>query len=416
MLNNVTYSTSQKININKNNQKQQNPISFGFNNHQTAVSSKFSAWNTNLMPMVLPNFKTAPTRNEVSVQYMNSTAPALMTAYAPAVQSAAVELNSRAGKKGQFLNWINVLPNEQLKNIDKIYDKAAQAKKHNFKNLVVIGIGGSRHTNEAMSKMLNRDKNLHFYSGIDDISFNRFMKKIDPKDTMFLVVSKSGKTIETLNAYKKTKALMEGLVGKEEAKKHFATMTDADPSKSKLRQEVNKGDIPISGLVHDDVGGRFSIFDDATFFTLAYQGLPKNEAKALLKGSLEGQKEGLNPDITKNKAAQQAVFNVEAKRNGKSIHFVQYFGDYFKGAQFWEKQRRNESLKDSFYTDSNVGPAYLHYNAESDLSPGNRDSAFTIVNVKPEADKLLKAALKGVLKAYSAQHPVSHIQLDNLKP
>jgi len=65
-------------------------------------------------------------------------------------------------------------------------------------------------------------------------------------------------------------------------------------------------------------------------------------------------------------------------------------------------------------TDTNVGPGYLHYNAEADLDEDNKDSFFTFVNYK-NTDKVTNAILEGVVTAYSAQHPVSRIILDDLK-
>ena len=46
-----------------------------------------------------------------------------------AVAAEAVnEVKQRAGKAGQFLNWIKVLPENQLKNLDNLYEMAQKAK------------------------------------------------------------------------------------------------------------------------------------------------------------------------------------------------------------------------------------------------------------------------------------------------
>ena len=87
----------------------------------------------------------------------------------------------------------------------------------------------------------------------------------------------------------------------------------------------------------------------------------------MLNASLDAQKEFLNSDINNNEALRLAKFNVEARNNGKIKHFVEYFGDEFFGTTLWEKQLKNESLKARISTDTNVGPGYLHYNAEADL-------------------------------------------------
>ena len=327
--------------------------------------------------------------------------------------NAVKDISARAGKSGQFLNWIGVLPENQLKNLDSIYTLADEAKKGGFTDLAVLGIGGSRHTTEAMMKMLGNDSNVHFYSGIDPESFKRFTKNLDLNKTKFLVVSKSGGTLETTVAYESAKKLLQEKLGKQDVSDRFVAMTDQSSEKSKLRQVVDKGDIKLSGLVHDDVGGRFSILDDATLFTMAYAEVSKEDTKTLLEASLAAQKEFLNPNINDNEALKLAIFNVEAKLNGKKTHFVEYFGDAFSGATLWEKQMKNESLKSQILTDTNIGPGYLHYNAESDLDPKNNDSFYTFVYVQTD-DKATNALMNGAMRAYKAQHPVSEIVLNDL--
>ena len=331
-----------------------------------------------------------------------------LSKYAQLAKEAVEDVSSRAGRSGQFLNWIDFLPNNQLNNLNALYDLAAKAKEGKYTDLAILGIGGSRHTTESMMKLLGMDAHIHFYSSVDPESFKRFINTLDLDKTKFLVVSKSGGTLETTTAYESAKKLMQEHLGKEDVSDRFIAMTDISSEKSNLRRIVNSGEIKLSGLVHDDVGGRFSIFDDATIFTLAYAGVPKEDTANMLKASLNAQKDFLNQDINKNEALKLAAFNVEAKNSGKNKHFVEYFGDAFMGTTLWEKQLKNESLKAQISTDTNVGPGYLHYNAEADLDEANKDSFFTFVYAKPQ-DKVTSAVLEGVISAYSAQHPVSQI-------
>jgi len=333
--------------------------------------------------------------------------------YSQAATAAVKEISSRAGQSGQFLNWIGVLPENQIKNLSAIYALANEAKAGGFSDVAILGIGGSRHTTEAMMKMLGCDSKVHFYSGIDPESFRRFASSLDLDKTKFLVVSKSGGTLETTVAYESAKKLMQEKLGTQDVSDRFVAMTDQSSEKSKLRQVVEKGDIKLSGFVHDDVGGRFSILDDATIFTMAFAGVSEADTKKMLEASLAAQKEFLNPNIDENQALQLAAFNVDAKLNGKKTHFVEYFGDAFAGATLWEKQMKNESLKSAIATDTNVGPGYLHYNAESDLDPNNKESFYTFVYVQTQ-DKPTIALMSGAMSAYKAQHPVNEIILKDL--
>lgn len=336
-----------------------------------------------------------------------------LSKYSENAKLAVETISKRAGKPGQFLNWINYLPENQLKTIDNLYDMAEKAKDNKYTDLAVLGIGGSRHTTESLIRMIGKESNVHFYSSVDSESFRRFINSLDLSKTQFLVVSKSGGTIETTVAYENAKKVMQEYLEREDVSDRFIAMTDVSAEKSNLRRMVNAGDIKLSGCVHDDVGGRFSIFDDATIFTLAYVGISKDDVIKMLNSSLEAQKEYLNPDINVNPALQQAAFNVQSRLNGKQKHFVEYFGDAFQGTTLWEKQLKNESLKARISTDTNVGPGYLHYNAEADLDSANKDSFFTFVYVTPQ-DKVTKAVLTGVISAYSNMHPVSVIELKDL--
>ena len=336
-----------------------------------------------------------------------------LSKYAENSKVAVEAVAERAGKQGQFLNWIGVLPQNQLDTIDSLYEMAEKAKDNKYTDLAILGIGGSRHTTEALIRMIGKEANVHFYSSVDSESFRRFVNSLDLSKTQFLVVSKSGGTIETTVAYENARKVMQEYLEREDVSDRFIAMTDVSAEKSGLRRMVNAGDIKLSGFVHDDVGGRFSIFDDATIFTLAYVGVAKEDVIAMLNASLAAQKDYLNADINKNIALQQAIFNVQSKLNGKQKHFVEYFGDAFLGTTLWEKQLKNESLKARISTDTNVGPGYLHYNAEADLDAANKDSFFTFVYVTPQ-EKVTKAVLTGVVAAYSNMHPVSVVELKDL--
>ena len=327
--------------------------------------------------------------------------------------NAVEDIKNRAGKPGQFLNWIEVLPNNQLNNLDNLYKMALEAKGDKYTDLAILGIGGSRHTTENITKLLGIDKNVHFFSSVEPISFDRFIQGLDLGKTLFLVVSKSGTTLETTVGYNNAKKVVEKYTGSSDTSSQFVAMTDKNSEKSALRRIVDSGEIKLSGFVHDDVGGRFSIFDDATIFTLFFLGVSKEDVREMLTASLNAQKEFLNNSIENNEALKLAQFNIKAKNSGKNKHFVEYFGDEFFGTTLWEKQLKNESLKASISTDTNVGPGYLHYNAEADLDVNNTDSFFTFVYVKTD-DKVMNAVMEGVISAYSAQHPVSKIVLEDL--
>ena len=132
---------------------------------------------------------------------------AILSKYTDNAQRAVADIKERAGKTGQFLNWINVLPQNQLDTIDSLYEMAEKAKDNKYTDLAILGIGGSRHTTESLIRMIGKEANIHFYSSVDSESFRRFINTLDLSKTQFLVVSKSGGTIETTVAYENARKL-----------------------------------------------------------------------------------------------------------------------------------------------------------------------------------------------------------------
>lgn len=331
--------------------------------------------------------------------------------YTPAMTNVIDDFKQRVGIKDQFLNWVT-LPTEQLKNLDNVYRQAGLLKERggktaagNPKPLVVLGIGGSKHTGEFLLNMAGagkseKDGKVFFYSDIDPVSYQNFMKEtgVNIEDLNFLVVSKSGTTFETKDGYMRFRnALKASYMGKgmddaaaeKAVQKHFAFATDANGAPEgkpkNLRDEIGKkngeGNDYIKELyVHDDVGGRYSMFDDPGIFALAYAGVDPNYTTRILKGAEAASATALDTSaVDKNKAARAAMFNAFATKEGRPLVQQQLFGKVFEGGgENWSKQLYLESLKDFNY---GVGgaPASMHYASEGHFNPDNKGKYTTIL-------------------------------------
>src|SRR5574344_2726617 len=137
---------------------------------------------------------------------------------------AVNDIKNRAGKSGEFLSWISVLGKNQLANLDNLFSMAESAKKGGFTDLAILGIGGSRHTTEAMVNMLGLEEHAHFYSSVDPKSFEHFAQRLDLDKTKFLVVSKSGGTLETTIAYENAKKLLQDKFSCTDVSQRFVAM------------------------------------------------------------------------------------------------------------------------------------------------------------------------------------------------
>lgn len=305
--------------------------------------------------------------------------------YSSKVSEFVSEFSSRANQKGQFLNWVN-LPSEQAKRVDEIYELASNLKSQTGAlKLSVMGIGGSKHTVEHMLSIngLNiKQDSIEFYSDVDSSSFERFLCRLDNDvlSSNYLIASKSGSTFETKDGFLRvlnmlTEAYKSQGKSEEEAKvaanKHFIAVTDGNAEKSELRRTSNENGWLGDLYIHDDVGGRFSAFDDHALFTLAYAGMKKEDMVEMLNAAQEVSSESLTADLDINTALKEGIFWADAKMNGISASVHQYMGSIFENTVYWHAQMQNESVKDTLKQVAKV-PDAMHHSAEAHFNPANK--------------------------------------------
>ena len=299
--------------------------------------------------------------------------------YTSKVSEFVNEFSKRANKPGQFLNWVN-LPQEQLKRVDEIYDLAQKLKNStNAEKLSMMGIGGSKHTVEHMLSIngLNiRHDAVEFYSDVDSASLERFLYRLgnDVTKSNFMIASKSKDGfLRVLNmlidAYKARGKSEED--AKIAANKHFIAVTDANQEKSELRRTSIENNWLGDLFIHDDVGGRFSAFDDHALFTLAYAGMKKEDMKAMLESAQEMSALSLSSDLEINDALKEGIFWADAKLGGIAASVHQYMGAIFENTVYWHAQMQNESVKDTLKQVAKV-PDAMHHSAEAHFNPANK--------------------------------------------
>ena len=295
------------------------------------------------------------------------------------------EFSSRANKEGKFLNWVN-LPAEQLKRLDDIYSMASDLKSQTgASKLSVMGIGGSKHTVEHMLGIngLNiSGESILFYSDVDSVSWARYLSKLngDVLSSNYLIASKSGSTFETKDGFLRIKKMLEDAYiakgnsldeAKKLASKHFIAVTDKNAEKSELRrtsiEENWLGDL----FIHDDVGGRFSAFDDHALFALAFAGMKKEDMASMLRSAMEVSEMALTADLDINDALKEGIFWADAKLNGIEASVHQYMGSMFENTVYWHAQMQNESVKDTLKQIAKV-PDAMHHSAEAHFNPANK--------------------------------------------
>ena len=155
------------------------------------------------------------------------------------------------------------------------------------------------------------------------------------------------------------------------AQKHFIAVTDANAEKSELRRTSNENGWLGDLYIHDDVGGRFSAFDDHALFTLAYAGMKKEDMVSMLNAAQEVSSESLTADLSVNDALKEGIFWADAKMNGISASVHQYMGSIFENTVYWHAQMQNESVKDTLKQVAKV-PDAMHHSAEAHFNPANK--------------------------------------------
>lgn len=305
--------------------------------------------------------------------------------YSSRITEFVNEFSSRANHSGQFLNWVN-LPSEQLKRVDEIYSLASRLKSATgASRLSILGIGGSKHTVEHMLSINGLNVNrtdIEFYSDIDSSSFSRFLYRLgnDVTSSNYLIASKSGSTFETKDGMLRIwDMLIESYKsqGKSEdeakslANKHFIAVTDGNSEKSELRRTSDANGWIGNLYIHDDVGGRFSAFDDHALFALAYAGMSKEDMITMLNAAQSVSSESLSTDWNSNIALQEGIFWADAKSRGIDASVHQYMGAIFENTVYWHAQMQNESVKDTLKQVAKV-PDAMHHSAEAHFNPANK--------------------------------------------
>lgn len=175
-----------------------------------------------------------------------------------------------------------------------------------FRELLVIGIGGSalgpQLATHALGRLRGRDKlNVRFFDNTDPDGMDYVLKEIGTKlkQTLVLVISKSGGTAETRNGMLEAAAAFKA-AGLDPAK-HFVAVTGAG---SKLDQLAQKEGWIARFPMWDWVGGRTSELCAVGLLPAALQGVKIDQ---LLAGAAAMDKLTRKPSLKDNPAALLAA-------------------------------------------------------------------------------------------------------------
>ena len=149
-------------------------------------------------------------------------------------------------------------PPEVRAEFDHMAEFAADVRNGHWQSVVNIGIGGSdlgpAMAAAALGAFADTDLDVRFLSNIDGAHFQEVAQGLDPARTLFIVVSKTFTTTETLANATTARAWVADAVGAEAVGSHFAAVT-ASPNKA---QDFGI-DAESVFAMWDWVGGRYSL-------------------------------------------------------------------------------------------------------------------------------------------------------------
>jgi glucose-6-phosphate isomerase len=219
--------------------------------------------------------------------------------------------------------------------------------KNNYKNMVVIGIGGSALGNRLLHGALNHPyynklsdserkgcPRVFVLDSIDSDQLQGLFDILDLRETVFNVITKSGTTVETMANFLVIKDMLEREVGEQRAKESIIATTDA--SRGSLLEIARQEGYRLL-FIPENVGGRYSVLSAVGLLSAAVSGIDNEE---LLSGAAYIAKACTGEDPYKNQALLGAALQYVAYGMGKSISVVMpysdalyYFGDWY--CQLW---------------------------------------------------------------------------------
>lgn len=216
----------------------------------------------------------------------------------------------------------------------------------NKKHFVQVGIGGSALGPQMLVSALRKEwsKSFTLLDNTDSDYIQDELNKINLKDSVFYIVSKSGGTAETIACYAIVKNLLEECgVPQEEFKNYFIFCTDKE--KGQLREHVDKNQY-TSLVVPDNVGGRFSVLTHVGLLPALFFGI---DIKKLFEGANELKAQLLNKNASENPlltcAAHIAYLYIEKEGEEKVNETVLMpYSSKLKDFSFWFVQLWAESL------------------------------------------------------------------------
>jgi glucose-6-phosphate isomerase len=262
----------------------------------------------------------------------------------------------------------------------EVKDYAATITK---KHIVVIGIGGSSLGARAIYEFLlasnSYTKDLIFLETVDPLEIKKLLRSIDLNDAQFVIISKSGNTIETISIFKYLDSLIEI---------NNTNCTIISEVKSNLTKFANNHNIKAFDLA-ENIGGRFSVFSVVGLVPLAMVGI---DIDNLLNGCKRVEDSFFAKEDYYKAIIRKARFLVENK-NKFNINAIFSYSSSLESFNKWYVQLWAESLgkinvngtRQALTPVALIGPVDQHSFLQI-IIDGVRDKTLTFIKINDLKD------------------------------
>jgi transaldolase / glucose-6-phosphate isomerase len=301
--------------------------------------------------------------------------------------------------EGQWLGWLNITE-DQLAEQDHFKELAAEIKAAGFKHALLLGMGGSSLCPEVLAQSFGRTAGfpeMHVLDSTDPAQVKTFENKIDLANTIFIVSSKSGSTLEP-NIFKQYFFdRVAATIGKDKAGERFIAVTDPG---SKMEQVATADH--FRHIFHGvaSIGGRYSALSDFGMVPAAVMGI--DAPKFLDRADVMAVSCSHCLPIPQNPGVMLGItLGVLAKNGHDKVTFVTSPGIADLGA--WLEQLIAEST-------GKIGKGLIPVDREALAVPEKygKDRVFAYLRLESSPDTAQDAAVNALIKA---GHPVVRIEV-----
>lgn len=219
--------------------------------------------------------------------------------------------------------------------------------KKNYSNFVVVGIGGSSMGSRALVE-LSGSENVSFLENVDSFEFQNLWKSLNRspeilKSTAFLVVSKSGSTIEILWNYSLLDRRMKNAGLNLVERTFFITEANGSP----LAELAVRNKRPLV-QVPQDIGGRFSVLTPVGLVVAGLCGFSLADLREGAKAALDNPSEVLS----------DCAAYLESFKRKEEITLFWFYSSAYRWFGAWLQQLWAESLGKKLTVDGKAAPSF----------------------------------------------------------